>query len=140
MTNIAAALGLAQLEQIETHMAAHREVAGWYRQHLGAAEEFLVLPAEAAWAHHAYWLYTIQLRNSVRLTRDEVMARLAEAGIETRPVFYPMHLMPPYHEPGAKYPVAETLAARGISLPTHGLLSEDDVAFISEQLIALCRG
>jgi len=139
MTNIAAAIGLAQLEQIEEHMAVHRRVAGWYQRHLRAAEEFLILPAEADWARHAYWHYTVRLRPSVRLTRDEVTTRLAEAGIETRPVFYPMHLMPPYREPDGAYPVAESLAARGISLPTHGLLSEDDVAFIAEQLLNLCR-
>ena len=139
MTNVAAAIGLAQMEDIETHLAAHRRVAGWYERHLGALEDVLALPREESWARHAFWLYTVELRDSVRLSRDELMARLAEAGIETRPVFYPMHLMPPYRDAEGSYPVAEALAARGISLPIHGLLSEEDVIYIARQFDSLCR-
>ena len=47
--------------------------------------------------------------------------------VETRPVFYPMHVLPPYEEKGASYPAAEHCAARGINLPTHGMLSEQDI-------------
>ena len=58
------------------------------------------------------------------------MARLDADGIETRPVFYPMHVLPPYLDRSRRFPVADRLAARGINLPTHGLLSEDDVDFV----------
>lgn len=139
MTNIAAAIGLGQLERIAEHLESHRRVASWYQHQLRGLEDWLILPIEEPWAHHAYWLYTIRLRGSVRRSRDEVMSLLAEAGIETRPVFYPMHIMPPYREPDGSYPAAEEIAERGISLPVHGLLTEEDAAYIAAQLRSICR-
>ncbi len=59
------------------------------------------------------------------------MARMDASGIETRPVFYPMHIMPPYEEKGVSYPGADYCAARGINLPTHGLLSDSDISRLS---------
>ena len=62
------------------------------------------------------------------------MATLAGEGIETRPVFYPMHVLPPYFEPDGDYPVADRLAAEGICLPTHAALTEEDVRRVAESL------
>jgi perosamine synthetase len=138
MTNIQAALGLAQLEQIEHYTAHHRRVAGWYAEQLAPAAGWMDLPVEEAWAQHAYWLYTVVLGPAVRLSRDEVMAELAKVGIQTRPVFYPMHVMEPFYEGPGRYPVAERLSERGLSLPTHIRLSEEDVAYIAAHLRHLC--
>jgi len=101
------------------------------RYSLGAAGTGV---CEEAWARHAFWSYVIVLRDSVRLDRDEFMQRLADDGIETRPVFYPMHVMPPYREPDARYPVADRLSSRGLSIPMHGLLGEDDVTYIAGRI------
>jgi perosamine synthetase len=139
MTNIQAAIGLAQMEQIDARLAERRRVAEWYRTHLSPLADFLTLPVERDGVHHSFWLYNIVLRDSVRLTRDEVMAGLAQAGIDTRPMFYPMHFLPPYAEPAGRYLVAETVALRGINLPTHSLLTEEDVGYIAEHLSALCH-
>lgn len=139
MTNVAAAIGLAQLERAEQHLSVHRRTASWYRRHLDDLQDALILPDELDWARHAYWLYTIRLRDSVCTERDEVMLRLASAGIETRPVFYPMHQLPPYRERDGRYPVAEKIAATGISLPVHGLMTEDDIAYIASHLKFICR-
>lgn len=68
----------------------------------------------------------ITLKDSVKKSRDEVMAALDKENIETRPVFYPMHDMPPYKE-DRSYPVADRLSARGINLPTHGRMTERDI-------------
>jgi perosamine synthetase len=65
-----------------------------------------------------------------------VMRKLDEAGIETRPVFYPMHLLPPYLEDATLYPNATRCASRGINLPTHGNLMEADVERICQALEA----
>jgi len=70
------------------------------------------------------------------LGRDEFMARLDADGIETRPVFYPMHVLPPYLDPAARFPVADRLAAQGVNLPTHGMLTEDDVDYIVSRIRA----
>jgi perosamine synthetase len=136
MTNIEAALGLAQLEQIEQHIEHRRAVAELYKRHL--PETLLELPCEEEWARHAFWMYTVRVRPEVCIGRDELMEALYRDGIETRPVFYPMHLMPVYEEPGACYPVAEDLARRGFSLPTHGLLTEEDVVYIAESIARAC--
>lgn len=134
MTNIEAALGLAQLERVEEHLDRREAVAGWYNRHLSDLSNFITLPSVMDWAHHVFWMYTILLKDSCQVSRDELMARLMERGIETRPVFYPMHAMPPYLDTQSHYPVADALSARGINLPTHGLLSEDDVQYIATQI------
>jgi perosamine synthetase len=139
MTNIQAAIGLAQLEQIDRYTAHHWRVADWYAHYLSPLAEAIALPREEAWAKHAYWLYTVVLGPAIAASRDEVMAGLAEAGIETRPVFYPMHVMEPFFEEGACYPVAERLSAQGLSLPTHIRLTEEDVAYIAGHLLRLCN-
>lgn len=140
MTNIEAAIGLAQLEKIDYHLKARQNVASWYHRHLAPLGEHLELPVEQAWARHSYWIYTVLLKNGGEAERDETMRELAAAGIETRPVFYPMHIMPPYLEPGASYPVAEDCSRRGLHLPTHGLLTEEDVVYIAETMARVCAG
>jgi perosamine synthetase len=137
MTNIQAALGMAQLEKIQFHLAERRRVAELYRRHLEALSELVSLPIEEPWAQHAFWMYTILLRDA-SIDRDRIMEDMLDAGIETRPVFYPMHVMPPYREADGKYPVAEDLARRGICLPTHALLDECDIVRIVRALEKAC--
>jgi perosamine synthetase len=138
MTNIEAAIGLAQMEGVEARLEERRRLAGWYRQYLGRLSEVVDLPVERAEVRHSYWLYTIHLRETANLSRDELAVALSQAGIETRPVFYPMHWLPPYKEPAGRYPVAESFSIRGLSLPTHSLVSEEDVAYIADQIEAFC--
>lgn len=134
MTNIEAALGLAQVEKFDDHFAARARVARWYDERLADMRDRIVLPVVEPWALHSYWIYTVALTSAVRADRDDVIAALAERGVETRPAFYPMHVMPPYREPDGSYPVAERLGARGLSLPTHALLTADDLDYIAEAL------
>lgn len=136
MTNIQAAIGLAQLEMIDEALADRHRLAGWYDQALAGFGERIVLPGQASWARHVYWMYNIFLREGEASRRDEVMRRLDEAGIETRPVFHPMHVMPPYRS-DASYPVADVWAQRGINLPTHRDLSRADVDRVAGALASL---
>lgn len=131
MTNMQAAIGLAQLERIEWFMERRREVARWYDAALKSSS--VLRPSEADWAKNAYWLYSICVGEEI--DRDLLMEHLLERGIETRPFFYPMHRMPPYHEAARDaFPVATRLAARGLSLPSSASLSEQDIAFIARVL------
>ncbi len=134
MTNIEAAIGLAQSEQLDRHLDARRRVADWYNRHLAGCHDFIRLPVEEPYVHHAFWMYTILLEKSAGINRDRLMETLLESGIETRPVFYPMHVLPPYKEQSGSYPVAESLAQRGISLPTHALLTEDDIRYVASRV------
>ncbi len=134
MTNVAAAIGVAQLERFSTHLGRRHRVADWYNENLSDCQEYIQLPQTAAWATHSYWMYTIQLKPELNADRDEFMRMMAEQGIETRPVFYPVHWLPPYEKYGGQYPVADDISARGINLPTHGKLTEEDVAYVCEAI------
>jgi len=138
MTNIQAAIGLAQMEQISARLAERRRVAEWYARYLEPLGQFLRLPVERDGVRHSFWMYTVLLKDSVKLTRDEFIAGLAQAGVETRPVFYPMHLLPPYQEAEGRYPVAESVARSGVSLPTHSLLTEEDIRYVADCIAGLC--
>ena len=135
MMNIPAAIGLAQVERAEWHVSRRREVANTYLRLLGDAPS-LRWQAEREWARHAYWMFSVILGEEMAVNRDALMARLQEQGVETRPVFYPVHLLPPYREAsrGEEFPVAEELARRGLSLPTWAGLSTDDLSYVCERL------
>ena len=137
MMNIPAAIGLAQVERAEWHVSRRREVANTYLRLLGDAPS-LRWQAEHEWARHAYWMFSVILGDETPVSRDALMARLQAQGVETRPVFYPVHLLPPYREAarGEEFPVAEELARRGLSLPTWAGLSTDDLSYVCERLRA----
>ena len=125
MTNVAAAIGLAQLEKSEWHVERRREVVKWYNEHLKGTSA-LTRQVEKERARNVYWMFSVALDESISLERDEVIVALAEQGIETRPVFHPMHTLPPYcvSAKGQRFPVADRLEARGISLPTWAGLTQ----------------
>jgi perosamine synthetase len=135
MMNLPAAIGLAQLERADWHLGRRREIASWYRERLRDLPQ-VSWQVEKEWARNAYWLFTVTLAESVRTERDAVIDFLEQRGIETRPVFYPMHVLPPYRETAAHavYPVAEEIAWRGLSLPTWGGLTRDDVDYVCDNL------
>lgn len=137
MMNIPAAIGLAQLERAGWHTARRREVADAYLRLLGGVPG-LRWQAEREWARHAYWMFTVVLCDGEAGDRDLLAARLHEEGVETRPVFYPVHSLPPYREAsrGEEFPVAENLARRGVSLPTWAGLSDEDLSYVCERLRA----
>jgi len=141
MTNVAAAIGLAQLEKAEWHIERRREVARWYYEGL-KDNPSLILPVEKEWAKNVYWMFSVLLDEKVKTSRDQVMACLLEQGIETRPIFYPMHILPPYRGSRRKTscPVAESIAQRGMNLPTWAGLSEKDVQFVCEGLLECLKG
>jgi len=136
MTNIAAAIGVAQLEKVNWHLSRRLEVASWYRDQLQAVTG-LTLQSEKQWAKHAYWMFTVVLDEKVILSRDRVMAELEDRGIETRPVFPPIHAMPPYSRASDQgmFPVAERIAKRGISLPTWAGLTREEVRYVCHSLL-----
>lgn len=134
MMNIPAAIGLAQLERAGWHIGRRREIAAAYKRLLGGVTG-LERQAEREYVRHAYWMFTVVLSDVEADERDRLMARLHDAGIETRPVFYPVHNLPPYREAtrGEEFPVAEALARRGVSLPTWAGLSHDDQSYVCER-------
>jgi perosamine synthetase len=133
MTNIQAAIGLAQMEMIGQALSDRENLASWYNDALAGLQNRIILPRQEPWAKQVYWMYTVFLRYGNETDRDAVMKSLDEAGIETRPVFYPMHVLPPYKE-DTTYPTADLWAQRGINLPTHQGLTRNDVQRIANSL------
>ena len=134
MTNMQAAVGVAQLEKIDWHLQKRKEVALAYSELLGDLQDFVVPQGQDGNSVHSFWMFSVTLTDKVTQSRDKVMELMAADGIETRTVFNPMHVMPPYQDTPGKFPVAEKLAARGISLPTHAHLSREDVQFVTDRL------
>jgi perosamine synthetase len=135
MTNIAAAIGLAQLEKADWHINRRREIAELYKKFLENIPAITMQP-ELSWARCVYWMTSIVLDQDLSLSRDEVMRYLAEEGIETRPFFYPMHSLPMYQSVSDEktYPVADRLSAQGINLPSFAQLSPEDIEYVCDRL------
>lgn len=126
MTNIEAAIGLAQLEQVEKFITQKRQIAQWYMDELKDLP--LKFNKEGDNMFHTYWMISCLLDSTD--IRDEFREYLKINGIETRPTFYPIHTMPMYEKEFAKHPVAEDIALRGINLPSYPALTHEDVKYI----------
>ncbi|WP_353648260.1 DegT/DnrJ/EryC1/StrS family aminotransferase [Nakamurella sp. A5-74] len=134
MTNIQAAIGLGQLEKIDEKLAIRKDLAAWYDERLGAQPE-VTIPKPPAWSESVNWLYTVRVDVRTSEARDRLIELLEADGIESRPVFYPMHQLPPYLDEQAVFPVADAISIGGISLPTHTQLTESDIDRITERLL-----
>ena len=134
LTNLQAAVGLAQLERIQHHLDRRRHVVDRYMEHLGGLTDRIHLPRPGADMEHGNWMFTVVLRDSDAARRDEIRAVLAADGIETRPGFTPVHRLP-MHADARPFPVADWVGDCAISLPTHSRLTDEDVDFVSARLI-----
>jgi perosamine synthetase len=129
MTNIQAAMGVAQMEKIEEYIERKRQNAKLYNRALQGIPG-VALPPEAAWATSVYWMYSILVDSPYPLSRDELMKVLRTHNIDSRPFFYPVHTQPPYHTLDS-LPVAERLSVLGINLPSAVTLTDADIARIA---------
>ena len=131
MTNMQAAVGLAQCERFDELVARRIENARRYTEGLRGVPG-ITTPPQAPGIMSVYWMYGL-LVDSDRYgrTRDELRELLARRGIETRTFFIPMHLQPIFYTGGAeRYPVAERLGAGGLYLPSAGTLTERDIGYV----------
>jgi len=130
MTNICAAIGLAQLENIDIILEKKQQIANWYKQ--GLHNTKYVFHQSIGNVFHSYWMCSM-LANNVE-ERNQLRTYLSKQGIETRPVFYPIHTMPMYSKVYEKHPVAEKLGWCGINLPSYPDLTEEEVNFIINRI------
>jgi len=135
LTNVAAAIGLAQLEKIDWHLERRRDNARWYAERLADVSS-VRMQTEQPWARSSHWMSSVVLQSGSRDARDKLMAALADDGIETRPFFCPMHKLPMYeaHAGVEGFPIAERLSVSGINLPSSCTLTESDVDYVCERL------
>ncbi|MGQ9788765.1 MAG: DegT/DnrJ/EryC1/StrS family aminotransferase [Candidatus Hadarchaeaceae archaeon] len=137
MTNLQAAIGVAQMDLIGESVETRRRNAKLYNSLLRDVEG-ITTPPEASWAKNVYWMYTVLVEDSFGMERDKLMVYLKEKGIETRSAFYPIHLQPVYAKQykGEKYPVAEELGRKGVNLPSGNTLTKDQIKYITETVIS----
>jgi perosamine synthetase len=126
MTNICAAIGVAQLEQADTFIEQKKKIAAQYKEELAGLP--VEVHQESKDCVHSYWMVSILVK-SIK-DRDPLREAMKESGIETRPVFYPVHTMPMYSTYYQKHSVAEDIGWRGINLPSYPALSAEDVKYI----------
>lgn len=138
MTNLQAAIGLAQFERINDFVEMRRKNARLYSESLKGVNG-ISLPTEREWAKNVYWMYSILVEPEFGLSRDELMAALEKKGIETRSFFIPMNEQPVFRNmhlfKGENYPVAEELSKKGLYLPSSSGLKPDEIAYVCDSII-----
>lgn len=130
MTNLAAALGVAQLERVEQVLERKREIAKLYGSLLTGVPG-IEFQREMPWARNVYWMVCILVTPQ---RRDSLMSHMRERGVETRPFFYPAHTLPMYQS-SERFPVAERIGASGINLPSFPDLTNAEI----EQVAGIVR-
>ncbi|MBS3072823.1 DegT/DnrJ/EryC1/StrS family aminotransferase [Candidatus Pacearchaeota archaeon] len=141
LTNVQAAIGCAQVENVELLVNARRLVGLKYNNYLRGVKG-ITLPMEKEYAKNVYWMYGVVLTDEIKMTKEEVMEKLKEKGIETRSFFIPMHKQPAYYNKTVEnapdclgeFPVADYIGKRGFYLPSSSNISEEEIRLVSETL------
>jgi perosamine synthetase len=129
MTNLQAALGCAQMEQVDGFLARRRALFEGYKRRL-AGLEGVRLNSEAEGCTNTFWMVCIELEGTDSGKRDRIAAEMRLQGVDTRPYFYPMSDMP--YLDSADTPVAHRVSAQGLNLPTYLTLEESDLDYICD--------
>mgnify|MGYP003342770052 CR=1 FL=1 len=135
LTNIQAAIGLAQVERLAEQLHRHRQVAACYREELDGVPG-LTWQAEPEGTLHAWWQFVALVDEAFEPDRNALLDRLQAAGIDARRIYYPMHQQPIYSKAarGRAFPVADRLSDRAVCLPTWAALPREDVRFVCRVL------
>ncbi len=138
MTNLQAAVGVAQLERLNEFKDKKRWMGRRYTELLSDIPGLELPLPRTEYAENIYWVYGIVLKDEVPFDAAEVMTRLKEYGIGSRPFFWPMHEQPVFRKmgmfPGESYPVAERISRRGFYIPSGLSLTEPQMERVAEAL------
>lgn len=137
MTNIQAAIGVAQLEKIEEHVERKRKIGELYTELLRDIP-CLQLPVEKEWAKNIYWMYGVVLDEKTGIDGEKFGRKLLEQGIQTRPFFLGMHEQPVFYQMGffknEHYPVAQKIAKQELYLPSGLTLKKEEISYIAKAI------
>lgn len=138
MTNMQAALGLAQLERLDSHVARKIEMCKRFNDRFDSLDKLVLPVKQTGYAQNIYWVYGIVLGEAVPFDAKEAMRRLGERGIGTRPFFYPMNLQPVFRNMGlfrdVSCPVAERMYERGFYIPSGLGMTDDQVTRVADEV------
>lgn len=142
MTNLQAAIGLAQLEKIDFLLKNKNQISKKYNENLKDLGDLIIMPKKNNWAEPVCWMYSILInQDKAGVDRDELIKKLKEENIDSRPFFYPIHQMPPYqkYQGPKEFPVTDYLSAKGLNLPSGANLSEEEIYYISNKIKNLLK-
>lgn len=140
MSNMQAALGLAQLERIEELLERKRQIFAWYQREL-SCQEGIMLNHQSLEVKHSYWMVTVILKGKYRIAKERVIEAMSGRGIDCRPFFYPLSSLPAYaylreaNQACSRNRISYRLSPRGINLPSGLNLEEEDVCWVSRTLM-----
>ncbi len=129
MTNVSAAIGLAQLESIEKYIAKKKWMAREYAQALRGIP-YLTLPPHELWAESVYWMYALTLTKDSPIGKAELTRRLADRGIDTRDFFYPLHTQPilrQFVHKHDRFPISDFTSRHGFYLPSGLAITKEQI-------------
>lgn len=136
MSNLQAAVGLAQLERWDEFVCKKREIGYFYNQHFSELSQLQLPIAKTNYAENIYWVYGIILKE--RLSAAKMMSDLHQEGIGCRAFFYPIHRQPVFLKKGLfkqeSYPCAEMLAQRGLYIPSGLALTQEQMVQVVKKL------
>lgn len=139
MTNLQAAIGVAQMDRVEEFVQTKRRLGRYYRDGLSQIEG-IRFQVEKPWAKTVYWMYCIELADSLEMDAAGMMQELAKKGIGTRPFFLGLHEQPVLHDlglfHGESYPITDRIAKRGLYLPSGLTLTEQQI----DEVLAAVKG
>ena len=138
MTNLQAALGVAQLERLDSFLLKKRQIGAWYNEMLDGISGIQLPLKQTEYSENIYWVYGILIDNKIPLNALEVMEKLNKVGIGSRPFFYPMHKQPVFNKSGLflndKFPNSEYLAEKGFYIPSGLALTYQQAKIVSNEL------
>lgn len=143
MSNLQAAVGVAQLERLDAFVARKRAMGARYSALLAGLPGLRLPAARTACADNAYWVYGVVLEDGAPFDAEGAMRRLSDRGIGTRPFFWPMHEQPVFRRMGlfadVSCPVASRLARRGFYLPSGLALTDAQIAAVAAAVADILR-
>ena len=139
MTNIQAALGLAQLEQLKNMVKRKREIGIYYHSLLKDVKGLSLPLNKTSYSDNIYWAYTLTIKKEIPLSGGELSEELKKYDIDSRPSFWPLNLQPiylknKYFDESLVYPISKQLADKCIYIPSYVSLSNDKIQYISETI------
>ena len=141
LTNLQAALGLAQLEEVNIFIKKKLWMADLYNRLLSDIEG-ISLPPKKPWARNVYWMYSILIESSFGISRDELMDKLKEKGIDTRTFFIPLHRQPAlrkYHLGNERFAISDEISKRGLYLPSGLAITKQQIEMVSYAIHEITR-
>ncbi len=140
MTNLQAAVGVAQLERLEGHVIRKRQIGKLYSELLDGLSGVTIPLSSTEYASNIYWVFGVVLGDDSP-SREAVVAELSRRGIGTRPFFWPMHEQPVFYGrfDGRGHPHAEMLARRGFYLPSGLGITDDEVVRVAMAVREVAR-